>query len=261
MEIPFFLVDTFTSQPFAGAATAVLLPPSQPAAEMLAPIVAELGAHDAAYVTRQEGVHRVRFFDRRAELPLCTHAAIAAAHAIATAVEPGRTTVTLATGTGPLVVGVHDGQLVTDLPRLPPGPSDVPPALAHALRVPGGAVLRAGKFVVVYPDEADVRAVGEGVRDLAALDAPGVIITAPGKDHHFVYRSFAIGAGGFVEEEQVSASALSRLVPYWAQLLRRASFSVRQLSPRGAEMRCDDVDGRVRVTARAVRVAEGTFFA
>jgi predicted PhzF superfamily epimerase YddE/YHI9 len=245
MQIPFFLVDTFTSQPFTGAATAVLLPAAALAPELYAPIVTELGAHNAAYVSRQGDTFGVRFFDRHAELPLCAHAAMAAAHTIATALTPGRTSVHLHTGTGPIVIGVRDGQLETDLPRLPPGPCEI---------------LRAGKFVAVYRDEGDLRAIGDRLAALAELDAPGVIATAPGTTHDFVYRAFSI-ASGRVEEEQVSASAQSRLVPYWSKRLGRTSLTARQLSPRGAEMRCDDVDGRVRVTARALRVAEGTFYA
>lgn len=258
MQIPFFLVDTFTSRPFAGAATAVLFPEGTLAPDLHAPIVGELGAHDAAYVVRQGDAFGVRFFDRHGELPLCAHAAIAAAHAIATAVDPGRATVRLVATAGPLAVAIHGGLLVTDLPRLPPGPSPTPAPLAQALRVPPSEVLRAGKFVAVYHDEVDLRAIGGDLAALSTLDAPGVIVTAPGKTHDFVYRSFAIGAGR-VEEEQVSASAQSRLVPYWSKRLERSSLTSWQLSPRGAELRCEDVDGRVRVAGRALRIAEGTF--
>jgi PhzF family phenazine biosynthesis protein len=260
MQIPFFLVDTFTSRPFGGAATAVLFPDASLAPELHAPIVAEVGAHNAAYVARQGDAFAVRYFDRRAELSLCTHAAMAAAHTIATAVDPGRTSVRLVGGAGPIVVTLHGGLLETDLPRLEPSPCPMPPPLAQALRVPPSEVLRAGKFVAVYQDESDLRAIGDDLAALAALDAPGVVATAPGRTHDFVYRSFAI-ADGRVEEEQVSASAQSRLVPYWAKRLGRPSLTAWQLSPRGAEMRCEEVDGRVRVAGRALRVAEGTFHA
>jgi predicted PhzF superfamily epimerase YddE/YHI9 len=259
VQIPFFLVDTFSSQSFGGAVTAVLLPEAQPAPELYRPIVGELGAHVGAFVTRQGGTFRVRFFDRRTELALCTHAAMAAAYAIGTSVEPGRTSVTLQATAGPLVVGLQDGTLTTELPRLPPGPCDEARPLTHALRVPPAEVLRAGKFVAIYHDEADLRALGDAPVALAGIDAPGVIVTAPGRACDFVYRSFAISPAG-VEEEQVSASAQSRLVPYWSKRLGRTSLTARQLSPRGAEMRCEDVDGRVHVAGRAVRVAEGTFF-
>jgi len=260
MQIPFFLVDTFASVPFAGAATLVLLPPGPLPAEMHALVAAELGARDAVYVSRQGGEYGLRFFDRGHELPLCTHAAIAAAHTIATAVDPGCTRVTLVTMTGPLVVSFEDGALVTDLPRLPPGPCATPAALARALRVPPSEVLRAGKYVAVYQDEGDLRALGDGLAALAGFEAPGLIATAPGKAHDFVYRSFTIGPSS-VEEDQVSASAQSRLVPYWSNRFGHAALTAGQLSPRGAEMRCEDVDGRVRVSGCAVRVAEGAFHA
>jgi PhzF family phenazine biosynthesis protein len=263
MEIPFFLVNTFASHPFSGATSAVFFPATSPPAETLAPIVAEIGASDAAYVFHVADAFRIRWFDRRAELPLCTHATFAAAHAVLTAIEQGRSAVTFGSQGGPIHVASRDGLLVTDLPRLAPSPEEAPAGLARALRVAPSEVLRAGKYVVVYRDEADLRAVApEGpiaAGEISALGAPGVIATAPSRTCDFVCRTFAMGPGR-IDEEQVSASALSRLVPYWSKRLGKKSLVARQLSPRGAELLCEEsADGRVHVAGRAVRVAQGTF--
>jgi PhzF family phenazine biosynthesis protein len=259
MEIPFLLVDTFAPRPLSGAATAVLFPPSAPDRDLLAAIAAEVAAGDVAYVSSSAGSFHVRWFDRDAELTLCTHATLAAAQAVFTRVEPGRTSVTFGSLTGPIHVARKDGLLVTDLPRLSPSAGDVPAELARGLRVPPVEVLRAGKYVAVYGDEADLRAVTIDAGAMAAVDAPGVIATAPGKNSDFVCRTFAI-ARGQVREEQVSASAQSRLVPYWSKRLGKTSLRALQLSPRGAEIHCEDgADGRVHVAGAAVPVASGTF--
>jgi PhzF family phenazine biosynthesis protein len=259
MEIPFLLVNTFATRPLSGASTAVLLPASAPDRDLLAAIVAEVGAGDVAYVSSSAGAFHVRWFDREAELPLCTHATLAAAHAIFTHVEPGRTAVTFGSLTGPIHVAVKGDLLVTDLPRLMPSTEDVSPELARGLRVPPIEILRAGKYVVVYGDEADLRAVTIDAAAMAAVDAPGVIATAPGRSSDFVCRTFAI-SNGRVREEQVSASAQSRLVPYWSKRLGKTSLRALQLSPRGAELHCDDgADGRVYVAGAAVPVASGKF--
>jgi PhzF family phenazine biosynthesis protein len=261
MEIPYFLVDAFASQPFAGAPTVVLVPQTAPDPAMLAPIVAELGAHDGAYLFHASDAFHLRWFDRRGELPLCTHATIAAAHTVFTAIDPGRTAVTFGSQAGPIQVASRDGLLVTDLPRLTPSPEEPPPkALTRALRVPPAEVLRAGKFVAVYRDEADLRAITPDPAELAGVDAPGIIATAPGQSCDFVCRTFALAAGA-LEEEQVSASAQSRLVPYWSKRLAKTSLRARQLSPRGAELFCEESsDGRIYVAGHAVRVARGTVY-
>jgi predicted PhzF superfamily epimerase YddE/YHI9 len=259
MEIPFLLVDTFAPRPLSGASTVVLLPTTAPDRDLLAAIVAEVGAGDVAYVSSSSGSFHVRWFDREAELPLCTHATLAAARAVFTHVEPGRTSVTFGSVTGPIHVALKGDLLVTDLPRLMPTTEDVSPDLARGLRVPPVEILRAGKYVVVYGDEADLRAITIDATAMAALDSPGVIATAPGTSADFVCRTFAI-AHGQVREEQVSASAQSRLVPYWSKRLGKTSLRALQLSPRGAEIHCEDgVDGRVHVAGAALPVAAGTF--
>jgi len=260
MEIPFFLVDTFSSRPFTGATTAVLFPPAPPEDGTHAPIVAELGAHDGAYVFPRDGAYRIRWFDRHGELSLCTHAAIAAAHVIVTTMDRTTEKVAFSSPGGPIDVVPQGEHLVTDLPLLAPGPCEPPPALARALRVPPVEVLRAGKYVVIYADETDLRVMAPTPAELAKLDAPGIIATAPGKEHDYVCRTFAI-ANGRVEEEQVSASAQSRLVPYWAKRLGKTALSAAQLSPRHAELVCEEFGGRVHVAARARCVAKGTYFA
>jgi PhzF family phenazine biosynthesis protein len=259
MEIPYYLVNSFTSQLFAGATSAVLLPQVAPPKEMLAPIVAELGARDAAYVFVAAGAFHIRWFGQRGELPLCTHATLAAAHAVIACLDPGRTAVTFSSQGGPIHVALRDGFLATDLPRLLPTPSELDPGLARALRVPPVEVLRAGKYVVVYKDEKDLRALAPDPVELGALDAPGLIACAPGDGCDVACRTFAI-AGGAAIEEEVSASAQCRVVPYWSKRTGKSLLRVRQLSPRGAELLCEEAGGRVHVAGHAVRVAVGTLF-
>ena len=118
-------------------------------------------------------------------------------------------------------------------------------------------LVRAGKYVVVYDDEQDVRKLTPNLPRLAALETEGVIVTARGQSCDFVVRSFAL-RDGRAHEEHVSASAQTRLVPYWSAALGKTHLVARQLSPRGAELFCDDDGTRVHVGGRAVDAVNGT---
>jgi predicted PhzF superfamily epimerase YddE/YHI9 len=99
------------------------------------------------------------------------------------------------------------------------------------------------------------------MRKIAALDGDfGVVVTAPGtgmdKDVDFVSRFFAPAQG--IDEDPVTGSAHSTLVPFWSARLDKTHLSARQVSKRGGELGCTLVGDRVRLSGKAVLVIEGT---
>jgi predicted PhzF superfamily epimerase YddE/YHI9 len=87
------------------------------------------------------------------------------------------------------------------------------------------------------------------------LNCLGVIVTAPGKKVDFVSRFFAPAAG--VNEDPVTGSAHSTLIPYWAKRLGKKDLHALQLSPRGGELFCQDDGDRVKIGGRAVTYFRG----
>jgi predicted PhzF superfamily epimerase YddE/YHI9 len=55
-----------------------------------------------------------------------------------------------------------------------------------------------------------------------------VIITAPGKEVDFVSRFFAPAAG--VDEDSVTGSVHSQLIPFWSYKLGKTKMTAKQLS-------------------------------
>ena len=109
---------------------------------------------------------------------------------------------------------------------------------AHAL-LPGGAA-------------RDVTFTVDGGR-FAAVD-PG---TAPGDATDVVSRVFVPGAG--IDEDPVTGSAHSIIVPYWAERLGRNDFTAYQASARGGHLGCRLVGDRVVLHGACVTVIEGSF--
>jgi predicted PhzF superfamily epimerase YddE/YHI9 len=83
-----------------------------------------------------------------------------------------------------------------------------------------------------------------------------MIITAPGKNVDFVSRFFAPGAG--VDEDPVTGSAHSQLIPFWSEKLEKKKLHALQLSARGGEIWCEQLnEQRVTMSGQCVYYMKG----
>lgn len=83
-------------------------------------------------------------------------------------------------------------------------------------------------------------------------------VTAPGTNCDFVSRYFAPGAG--IDEDPVTGSIHSVLVPYWAERLRKNQLEARQISARGGVLRCELKGDRVDIAGQAAFYMEGSVY-
>ena len=90
---------------------------------------------------------------------------------------------------------------------------------------------------------------------LNQLDARGVIVSAPGDSVDFVSRFFAPQCG--VNEDPVTGSAHTSLIPYWSKALGKSTLAAKQLSKRGGYIYCEFLDKRVKIAGRAVPYLKG----
>jgi predicted PhzF superfamily epimerase YddE/YHI9 len=82
-----------------------------------------------------------------------------------------------------------------------------------------------------------------------------VIITAPGKGVDFVSRFFAPTAG--VDEDPVTGSAHSQLIPFWSYKLGKEKMRAKQLSKRGGDIYCEQKGDRVIMGGKCVFYMKG----
>jgi predicted PhzF superfamily epimerase YddE/YHI9 len=71
----------------------------------------------------------------------------------------------------------------------------------------------------------------------------------------FLSRFFEPGAG--VNEDPVTGSAHSMLIPYWSKRLKKKDLHALQLSARGGELFCQDNEDRVKIGGKAVTYLRG----
>ncbi len=113
-------------------------------------------------------------------------------------------------------------------------------------------------YLVVLKSWQEVQEANPDLARLKQLGNQGLIVTAPGEDCDFVSRYFAPGFG--IDEDPVTGSIHSVLVPYWAARLDKATLNARQLSARGGELRCELKGDRVEIAGRAAFYMEGSVY-
>ncbi len=253
MKIRQYQVDAFASRVFEGNPAAVCPLDAWPEDGLLQSIAAENNLAETAFFVplKDASSFALRWFTPVAEVDLCGHATLAAAHVIFKALGHEGPAVAFETRSGRLSVQrKEEGLLAMDFPSCVPLPCDPPPALAQGLGLSPSRTLAGYDYIAVFEDEASIRAISPDLGRLAALDLRAVAVTAPGLRHDFVSRVFAPKLG--IPEDPVTGSAHCELAPYWAARLGKSLLHARQVSSRGGDVQCELRGARVVLSGRAV---------
>jgi PhzF family phenazine biosynthesis protein len=256
MNIPYFEVTAFARRPFAGNPAAVcLLPEKWLPDELMQQIAAENNLAETAFLIGRGDFYDLRWMTPAVEVDLCGHATLASAHVLFQHFGHEGDCIRFQSKSGELRVERENDRLVLDFPAQPLAECDAPARLAEGLRAQPKAVLKGRDYFAVFEREDEVAAIKPDFDVLAALDAQGVIVTAPGRECDFVSRYFAPAAG--IPEDPATGSTHCALIPYWSGQLGRSDLLARQISKRGGEFFCQDRDERVRIHGHALTYVEG----
>lgn len=258
MKIPLYQVDAFTSKLFSGNPAAVCLLEDWPDDAVLQHIARENNLSETAFLVRKGPTVELRWFTPKTEVALCGHATLAAAYVLFTCKSWEQTTIRFVTRrSGELIVARRSDRLEMDFPARPAHEIEAPQGLASALGVNPLRVLSSEEdLLAILPDEKTVREVSPDFAALEKIPCRGVIVSAPGEHSDFVSRFFAPRVG--VNEDPVTGSAHSVLIPYWAEKLKKKDLYALQVSARGGELFCGDRGERVTIAGHAVLYLEGT---
>lgn len=255
MKLDLWQVDAFTSVPLTGNPAAVVpLNAWLPDSLMLA-IAAENNLSETAFLVREAGGWRVRWFTPAMEVELCGHATLASGYVLLEEIERGLDSVTLASRSGPLTVTRKGSRYALDLPSYPSKKVATPPLLVEALGAEPLETWLGVKMMALFGSETEVRALAPDFGKVARIEAFGVIATAPGETSDCASRYFVPQAG--VNEDPVTGAAHCQLVPYWAKRLGKKQLHARQVSKRGGELWCEDRGDRVTLAGHAVEYLRG----
>jgi predicted PhzF superfamily epimerase YddE/YHI9 len=257
MRTPIFQVDAFTTRRYAGNPAAVMPLEAVLPDVTLQAIAAENNLAATAFLLRENGDYRLRWFTPESEVPLCGHATLASAAVVMERLEPGRTSVVFHSASGPLRVQRAGSGYVMDFPARPSGRIPPPPGLAEALGVAPIEVFGNDfNYLAVLESAQVLREITPDMAALARLDRRAVSVTAAGDGQFdFISRYFAPSKG--IPEDPVTGSAHCMLTPYWANRLGKTAFHAFQASPRGGEVICRLRGDRVELEGSCVFFLEG----
>jgi PhzF family phenazine biosynthesis protein len=250
MKALIYQVDAFTSNIFAGNPAAVVLFEEWPEDSILQLIAAENNLSETAFLVRSADGFTLRWFTPAIEVDLCGHATLASAHVLFEHLEyPGDTILFHTVHHGTLTAHRSGGRIVLVFPSTPPTRMDCPDALREALGVAPTEVYRSRDLLALFNTQEEVAALKPDFQRLKSLPYLGVIATAPGKEVDFVSRFFAPNAG--IDEDPVTGSAHTTLIPFWSARLDKQQMEARQISARTGQLHCTAGDTTVRIAGEA----------
>jgi len=268
MTIPYYHVDSFTDELFAGNPAGICILSAFLADGVMQKIAAENRHSETAFVVaRADGDFDLRWFTPEVEDDLCGHATLASAYVLALR-KHGVWPVRFHTRGGVLTVAQKEDGFEMDFPARPAQSCEVPAGLLPALGLETALVMKGRDYIVVVDSAEQVRAVAPDFAALAQVNVgtDGTIVTAAGVtaagagvagegEVDYVCRMFVPGMG--IDEDPATGSIHSTLAPYWAGRLGKDSLRARQLSVRGGSMRCVVDGNRVKIAGKARLYLQG----
>jgi PhzF family phenazine biosynthesis protein len=259
MAIPYYHVDSFTSEVFAGNPAGVCMLPAFLPDSILQKIAAENRHSNTAFVVpRADGDFDLRWFAPKVEDGLCGHATLASAYVLALR-KHGAWPVRFHTRSGVLTVAHNGDSFEMDFPAMPAETCETPVGLLPAFGLNSAQVTKSRDYLVVVERAEQVRALSPDIAALAKLDIglAGAIVTAPGEgDVDYVCRFFAPSVG--IDEDPATGSIHCTLAPYWAARFGKETLRAQQLSARGGCMQTTMCGDRVKIAGKARLYLQGT---
>lgn len=261
MKLSLYQVDAFADKLFSGNPAAVVPLKKWLPEKLMQQLAMENNLAETVFFVpskNKQADYDIRWFTPASEINLCGHATLASAWVIFNILSKKKKTVTFSSKSGLLFVKKKKGLIEMDFPSWKPEKIDnYAQGLQEALGVKEiVAVYKYRDLLVELNTEADVR---NARPDFTALKKipEHIMITAPGKEVDFVSRFFAPLDG--IDEDPVTGSAHSQLIPFWNQKLGKSSMQAKQLSPRGGHLWVEQKGERVLMAGKCVFYMKGQF--
>jgi len=220
MKLPIYIADAFTDKLFGGNPAAICPLHEWLPEKTMQKLATENNLSETAFIIEEDDHFRIRWFTPTTEVKLCGHATLASAHIFYTELGHVKPEIWFESLSGLLKVARKNSNTYTlDFPATIPEPvSTVPDGLFEGLGIASAPVFNTSfDYMVVMPSQQSIESLKPDFAKLAQVKSRGVITTAKGNDADFVSRCFYPQSG--INEDPVTGSAHTVMVPYWAKEL------------------------------------------
>ena len=254
----FVQVSSFTEDVFGGNPAGVCLLGESggwPNDGLLQNIAAQVNLSETVFVLKRGGEYLLRWFTPTVEVDLCGHATLAAAHVIFGDCDEG--SLLFKSSLHTLPVEKEKGKIVLDFPMAEIRQLDLDAVPRCFNYIPQEVWTGRDEYLLVFKTEDEIRNIVCAPEIAKKSEMSGFIVTAkssmPGID--FVSRYFGPKIG--IDEDPVTGSAHTLLVPYWKNIFGKNEFRAKQLSKRGGDLFCAACGDRVKIAGCAVTFLRG----
>ena len=256
MKLKIFQADAFAASLFKGNPAAVVPLKEWLSDQVLQQIAAENNLSETAFFVPEGDHFHIRWFTPKAEVKLCGHATLATAHILFTELDFRGETISFNSKSGVLTVKKIGDKLQLDFPADVAQPVEPASVFSEAFGFQALETLKGQTdFLLLFDSEKTIRNLKPNFHLLRQTAARGIIVTAKGDEVDFVSRFFAPGVG--IDEDPVTGSAHTTLVPFWASRLNKTELTAIQLSERGGELWCSLSGDRVLIAGKAITYLRG----
>ena len=261
MNIPFFLVDAFTDEPFKGNTAGVCLVNEPLSDEQMQNIARLVNASETAFVTHTPEGFNLRWFTPVVEIKLCGHATIASAHILwQQHILKPNDNVSFSTLSGIITVQKEGDWIDMDFPIFESTPSTAPEELIDILDIRPVATLEVfDRYMFEVATEEEIMEISPDFGKLKNFKK--VLVTSrakAGSRFDFISRYFAPSIG--VNEDPVTGTSHSCLAPYWSKKLNKTEFLAYQASNRSGILKVKLTDHHVKIAGQAYTTIKGTLY-
>lgn len=251
MKLKIYQVDAFTDHLFSGNPAAVCPLEEWLDDNLLQQIAMENNLAETAFYVRKGNAYEIRWFTPSVEMALCGHATLAAAFVLYHYEHyEGEQILFQTKKSGDLSVKLQEKLLTLNFPSDRFQIITFPKQLKECFNYfPLEAYKGLNDFMLVFRNETQIASIRPDLEAVSRLDGRGVIVTAKGNETDFVSRFFAPQSG--IDEDAVTGSAHTTLIPYWAAKLGKNELTAIQLSKRKGYLKCRYLNDRVEISGEA----------
>lgn len=256
MILDIYQADAFTDKVFGGNPAAIIPLVEWLPDQLMQQIASENNLSETAFLVKEGEYYRIRWFTPAVEVDLCGHATLAAAHVLIMNLGFKGPQIKFISRSGELFVDLVNELLVLNFPAIDITNETVPQDLIDGFNIEPQEVYKANEdYFFVFKNEKEIADLDPDFGQLKKTKSRGIICTAKGDQVDFVSRFFAPAAG--IDEDPVTGSAHTKLIPYWSKRLEKTKMVAWQISSRKGELFCTHLGDRVLIAGKAVSYLEG----
>lgn len=251
-SLKIYQIDAFTDKLFSGNPAAVCILDKWLCDDVMQSIGNENNLAETAFVIPNGKDFEIRWFTPTIEVDLCGHATLASGFVLFNLLNyPGSLIRFHSPRSGLLIVSKKEEMLFLDFPtdtlELISGKQNI---IKNCIGIKPIEIYK-GKtdYIAVIDSESSLQNLRPDLEEISKLKARGLIVTAKGDSVDFVSRFFAPQSG--INEDPVTGSAHTSLLPLWSKKLSKSNLIANQLSKRGGQLFCEFKNDRCLIGGKA----------